>query len=80
VRVAVCLAAVLMSVALSDCGGRSRGAQVSLTVTPSRALADAPVAVEARGLAPHAAVTLRADWTGFGRVRADSAVALRADG
>jgi dienelactone hydrolase len=53
---------------------------VTLTASPVRALADVPVAVAARGLAPHAAVTLRASWTGFGRQRADSAVRLRADG
>jgi dienelactone hydrolase len=80
VRIAICLAAVSLSVALAGCGGHAKGARVTLTATPASALADTPVAVTARGLAPHAAVTLRASWAGFGGARADSTVPLRADG
>jgi BAAT / Acyl-CoA thioester hydrolase C terminal len=77
VRVSVCVLAVL---AVAGCGGRSHGSHASLTVTPARGLADAPVAVRVRGLEPHAAVTLRASWTGFRGRRADSTVPLHADG
>jgi hypothetical protein len=57
VRVGVCLLAVSLSMVMAGCGGRSRSAHVSLTVTPSRALADAPVALKAQGLAPARAKT-----------------------
>lgn len=77
VRLWVCVLAVL---ALAGCGGRSHASRASLSVTPASGLADTAVTVRASGLAPHAAVTLRASWTGFRGERADSEVALRADG
>jgi dipeptidyl aminopeptidase/acylaminoacyl peptidase len=78
VRIGVSVLVVWL--ALAGCGGHAKSAHVSLTATPSRALADTPVAVRAQGLAPHAAVTLRASWAGLGGTRADSSLALRADG
>jgi dienelactone hydrolase len=78
-RLRACLLAVSLSAAVCGCGGRSPSAHISLTVSPSRGLADTPVEVRARGLAPHAAVTLRASWRGYGEGRASSSVALRAD-
>jgi dienelactone hydrolase len=77
VRILVCVLAVL---AVAGCGGKSHASRASLTVTPARGLADTALTVRARGLAPHAAVTLRATWTGFRGQRAASAVPLRADG
>jgi dienelactone hydrolase len=77
VRVWVCVFAVL---AVAGCGGRSHGSRASLSVTPARGLADTAVTVRASGLEPHAAVTLRATWTGFRGQRAGATVPLRADG
>jgi dienelactone hydrolase len=65
---------------VAGCGAKAHGPHASLKVTPARGLADAPVTVRVRGLAPHAAVTLRASWTGFRGQRAGSTIALRADG
>jgi dienelactone hydrolase len=77
VRVSLCVFAVLV---VAGCGGRSHGSRASLTVTPAHGLADTAVTVRASGIAPHAAVTLRASWTGFRGQHAESSVPLRADG
>jgi dienelactone hydrolase len=75
---AVALAAAL---AVAACGGHAGGARpVSLRVQPASGLADAPVAIDIRGLGAHAHATLHARWTSVSGHPWTSSVPVRANG
>jgi dienelactone hydrolase len=71
--------ALLAAALVAGCGGHSTGERrVSLTVQPASGLADAPVAIDVRGLRAHGRATLRARWSAFGGHEWTSSMPLRA--
>jgi hypothetical protein len=61
------VALLVAAASIAGRGGRAgEPRRVVLAVRASSGLADAPVAIDVRGLRAHARVVLRARWTAFG--------------